>query len=417
MNNQKPGRPGFFIVLYFDEIRIIMAKNTIGVRSQEKLKEVVPSYLVYGDKEFNFLKIDEPIEFKDKTISGISFTDSHIENLVFQNGVCNIVNFQNCILEEITIYHTQISSLRIDSCKIKSVRINFGEKLFSLKNCQISSSEIQYIDIESLNKLHVSKNRLIHRLRIRNANNSIISAENINHLVIDFCKKIQLTNANLEDLSILESESLSGTLELSNIRSFTTKHSDFRRVVVSNSDFNTIGKFDILSSDYDGIKINELVYPKQLINRNTHRLLKRIAIQNNDLINAKLQGIQELICYREELWKEKNFFSWFPLWAGYLTNKNGSSIKRALISWVLASLIFFVATSAFYSLTFLDQLLSGRFFIFSLNPTHALESVFPNVEKERFEPVILSLDYIGRVVVGFMLFQVISAFRFFFKNN
>ncbi|MEQ9009380.1 MAG: hypothetical protein RLP12_15970, partial [Ekhidna sp.] len=108
---------------------------------------------------------------------------------------------------------------------------------------------------------------------------------------------------------------------------------------------------------------------------------------------------------------------WFPLWAGYLTNKIGSSIERSLISWVMASLIFFIAASSFYSIPLLEQMLSGRFFIFSLNPTHSLESVFPQITKEKFEPIILSLDYIGRVVIGFMLFQIISAFRFFFKNN
>ena len=389
----------------------------VGILNRYILEETRPQEISYELDNHQNLYVDETIDYAD-SVNYLHFKNCTFEKFNFQRGNIGIVKFENCEIQDLTVYDTNMM-IELESCIVTKFRTGFGVERFNVSKCVISNCKIEElwpwhsksILINDNHKVENITCRNVEFLRIKNQNNPNIK------ISLSSVQELHLSHQKIKSLGIYSSPSLKGNLELSNIISLTIEKCDLRDIVIAHSNFNTIKEFDLLTSDYDGIKINELAYPKQLIDRNTHRLLKRIAVQNNDLINGKLQGIQELICYRKELWKEKNYFSWFPLWAGYVTNKNGSSIKRAFISWLMISLIFFVAASSFYSEPLLNQILSGRFFIFSLNPTHSLESVFPEVSRERFEPVILSLDYIGRVAIGFVLFQIISAFRFFFKNN
>ena len=298
-----------------------------GILNEDILVDSNPEHIEFKSENHENFFVKTNVDYYD-SVNILRFHNCRFKRFSLQKGAVRILKFTNCEIQELITYDTN-AAIELESCIINEVSTGLGVERFNISKCIISNCEIEKLFLLHTKEVLINEN-ITKEIICRNIEFLRIKNQNFNDLIISLSaiKELHLSSQNIKSLEIFESIPLKGNLELKNIESISITECDLKDVVIVNSDFSTIKQFDILTSDYDGIKINDLIYPDQLINRNTHRLLKRIAIQNNDLINGKLQGIQELICYRKELWKEQNYFSWFPLWAGYLTNKNGSSIKR-----------------------------------------------------------------------------------------
>jgi len=360
----------------------------------------------------------EKIVIESVLITGrLAIISRKLSTLVIRNSVVDL-ELSLVTENEISIYINNFNSERI---KIRGHNSAHNTNRFNIESIELSKIRVTSINLEKINNIFFFSDISVNYLRVHHSkyifidNNSLI---NIQTLI--FFRIIEIrSNQHLKPKNLIldTCKELIGDLQISPSNCFKIYYCNLSNVVISNSDLSRTKSFDLLSSDYEGIKINELIYPQIIHDRNTHRLFKRIALQNQDVINAKLQGINELIAYKNELCEKKKFWSWIPLFAGYWTNKYGSSLKYAFTSWAIISLFLYFLVSLFYSDPLIESIKSGRFFIFALNPTHTLKSVFPKIESEFYKPSIITIDYLSRILIGFMIFQIISAFRFFFKNN
>jgi hypothetical protein len=94
-----------------------------------------------------------------------------------------------------------------------------------------------------------------------------------------------------------------------------------------------------------------------------------------------------------------------------ISNNHGLSIKRPIVGLFLFSILFYVlyllSINRVFISTDIDWDLFGYYFSF-LDPTHRKNFL---IDKSNFSVYTLTIDFANKIVVGFFIFQFISAFR------
>lgn len=106
----------------------------------------------------------------------------------------------------------------------------------------------------------------------------------------------------------------------------------------------------------------------------------------------------------------------FILWVFKMSNNHGLSIKRPLFGLIGFSLVFYLlyllSINRLFIDTKFDWSLVGHYFSF-LDLTHRKNFL---ISKEEFTIWTLTIDFFNKILVGFFIFQFISAFRKYVKN-
>jgi len=106
----------------------------------------------------------------------------------------------------------------------------------------------------------------------------------------------------------------------------------------------------------------------------------------------------------------------FILWLNGFSNNHGLSIKLPLLGLFGFSILFYIlylySIDRVFKYTAFDFTLVGQYFTF-LDPTHKNDFL---IKKEEFTFWTLFFDFANKIIVGFYIFQFISAFRKYVKK-
>ena len=206
---------------------------------------------------------------------------------------------------------------------------------------------------------------------------------------------------------------------------------------------NSFSNVHIILCNTDKLRTNSVDWPK-LINTPTkevqvsdeeaeitYRQLKLLSIREGDKSNEiKFSAMERRMQLKGlQYWKwnthRKNKIFWsvlrdgFILWSSWMSNNFGQSWGRA-VSWlgVLSLIIFWLVLFSScinpFALTFCE--LFGPYINF-LNPVHDSEIFAPFLpEKKTLSGLSVLFDFLGRVVSAYLYFQIVNAFRKFYKK-
>lgn len=157
--------------------------------------------------------------------------------------------------------------------------------------------------------------------------------------------------------------------------------------------------------------------------RETFRIIKRYHESQSNIIESLPFKILEKETLRIELLQFKNSFinlvNRFILWLNKKSNNYGVEFGRGLFFTAIVGLLFFIlsiiTTENYYftinpfewsSDTFLK---SVKYYFISLNPTHK----YTYLDDEAPKTAFYVWDFLGRIFVGYGIYQTIQAFRKF----
>jgi len=157
--------------------------------------------------------------------------------------------------------------------------------------------------------------------------------------------------------------------------------------------------------------------------RETFKLLKlQLQNQGNNIDSLKYANL-EIETYRNqlnrELFKEKKIKStlenYLILALNSLSNKNGKSWSRAILFTILTAVVFFylavISTDKYdFEFNFLskaDFYLNMKLFFDFLTPFHKTQFL----DEFGTTPITYLIDFIGRALIGYGIYQTIQAFR------
>jgi hypothetical protein len=140
------------------------------------------------------------------------------------------------------------------------------------------------------------------------------------------------------------------------------------------------------------------------------QLKKSLETTGNYYEAQKLQAISHdaLKQVKDIIWWDKVILA-----INGLSNNHGLSIKRPFLGFLFLSVLLYI--SYLYSLDRIfeiDCTLIGYYFSF-IDLTHRTDFL---VDKAQFNSWSLALDYVGKIVVGFFIYQFIAAFRKYGKK-
>ncbi len=121
---------------------------------------------------------------------------------------------------------------------------------------------------------------------------------------------------------------------------------------------------------------------------------------------------------KESLRKISSINGWdrFILWVNKVSNNHGLSIKRPFVGLLFFSILLYILYLLSIGRIFtdgnFDWTLVGHYFSF-LDLTHRKNFL---VSKEEFTFWTLTIDFIHKILVGFLIFQFVSAFRKYVKK-
>jgi len=121
---------------------------------------------------------------------------------------------------------------------------------------------------------------------------------------------------------------------------------------------------------------------------------------------------------KESLRRIASLSTWdkFILWVSRYSNNHGLSIKGPFLSLLILSIVFYIvylmSLGRIFVNTKIDWNLVGYYFSF-LDLTHKKDFLVPKTELNGWS---VTMDFLNKVVVGFFIFQFISAFRKYYKK-
>lgn len=430
-------------------LNIWLENNHINsLRFLHMKSEYISSNGLYG-KFISFSNID-PIDNSPNTIilNNIHAEGSVLFDQITANrsmhitpGEINDLGLYNCT----GLGTCTIDLIRSDS-KIKNMEMNYTgfkqgllcnslETIFNYPAIQIDSLSI-YVDPLYNGNLHLDK---------LNINNCEISGTNAN-------AKIQLTDCRFEIIGLIDFVNNSDFF-LSNISSFT-KHSPNSKFGIVNSkmgkahffnvDLNSFNNFIYHDSDileigishvtwFNGKKMSKKLLPGNKLSprekeakrdefkrlRDLFRQLKMIMERHGDKAYA-------LEFFRWEMWNYNQIVKLKGSLADRIilmfgqSNNFGTNWVKPLFILLLSSFICYIpialiiqkATTSKNALCSIQDNL--YIWIHMLNPAHAMDRLLPDGEKTNWQ--IYAFDMLDRILVSIFIYQIIIAFRKYFRN-
>lgn len=168
---------------------------------------------------------------------------------------------------------------------------------------------------------------------------------------------------------------------------------------------------------YDSLKPDELEDKKLVLS-----LFKKLYESRGDIVNAiELQG-RELDTQRQILSKKnKVFWERFQLCLNKYSNNFGRSWQWSIGWIVFFNLLFYLLYLHSFGLLNVNQPfdlnLAGYYFEF-MNPTHRLDFLKNYLDSNNFtlKGSSITFDFLNRIFIGYLIYQLISAFRKYGKK-
>lgn len=331
---------------------------------------------------------------------------------------CNSTYFR--VLEDSSsekgVYKEQFSKNRLDKFRY---RLDDDEKL----KFEIILS-LTYSQKKSHQVTRISKAKL-YSLTIEGSSLGKVTVENskIDNIYINNFSTLE--KCDFFDLRPLRDKSSKKRIEI--------KHSNLNNVWFDNISFDDYSDVSFYRNNYNGTKITSCLFPiriegfKKFISvENIHYKdkkdhnyysieyemflqLKKVLEHSDEFHEAKKLRTVSLITLQKI--ETLPFWDKLILKINNLSNRHGISIARPLGWLLLISIVLYVLYLATLGKIFIntgiDWTLFGYYFSF-LDVTHRLDFL---VDRKELSGLIIFIDYANKVVVGFLIFQFVAAFR------
>ena len=300
----------------------------------------------------------------------------------------------------------------------KAQKSSFNLNLAILYSQAVEESETKVIDSN------------FHSLSITGYLNGKLNIENTkieNWFIRDFSAQKEVNFFNISPLKLANNES-KFEIHKCNLDNTWFDNIDF-------SEYNTVsfyktkfGKTTFTScnfpTDYTSFEkfqtLENVHYPENKSDnyyKNQYELFLQLKMSleasGNFYESQKLQAISN-----DALKKIKQISNWDKaiLWINSKSNNHGLSIKRPLLYFFGFSIFFYIlylfSLDRIFNCNGIDFSLFGYYFSF-IDLTHRTDFL---VSKEEFNIYSLSLDFINKIVIGFFIYQFVSAFRKYGKR-
>jgi hypothetical protein len=202
------------------------------------------------------------------------------------------------------------------------------------------------------------------------------------------------------------------------------EHTDLGKTRFHDMDFTKIDTIEIASSELMQVESSNTTWfssaqlrergkdgnLKQMSNgatRHLFRQLKHAMIQQGNRIDQLYFQAVEMDAYRRSLTLRKNFADVIILMIGKYTNNFGTNYILPII-WIIAvAVVTFVCSARIQGLA-LRNVWGGLFVV--LNPAHPLDYLVP---KDKISNAFMAVDFVGRVLISILIYQLIAPFRKF----
>lgn len=258
---------------------------------------------------------------------------------------------------------------------------------------------------------------LIKKITLKGLNNDRIFIRNIDieQLIFESFENInysQFSNANFRNLEDQKSQIICKTSDLSNVylkncrfhdTQFLYDNTILKDLKLSNSPLSKV-TFELLNKRdnvFDHIQLREL-----------YSQLKTVMLNNGDKVNELIFKGEELNEQLNILRKEKiKYADQFVLAISKLTNDFGRSWVRPLWQIAVWNIIFCFLLSTCIELNpfVIEPSFQFDLFLKLFNPTHSSDTLYYSTNG------YLTIDFISRIVNSIYIFQLIMAFRKYWK--
>jgi len=366
-------------------------------------------------------------------------------NCEFLKKVTQVANIRSsleftngCRFQDVVKLHGSLSDVKFKDCIIQHLDCEdavFGSKneenkgLFKLYTCQLYEVNFRNTKFYSLaNFFRSTFHNPVTFNRTRFYDTAVLSAvtfkENVLFSYAVINKSMLLRGTFPEKGFDLSLAIIRGDLSL-----FNFKMNDFKTYNRIHKDVNVAMEkydgFNAYINAYDDV-YEDAVSNKHLIpienKRETYRILKNQLENQKNYIGAVSYAVKERRTYLIESWRElKNGVHFFnPISNMIVLSLNGLSnwfgqsyIQGALFTILIGGLFFTLALSYIgsFEFTWNYEQWQWEHFVQFLNPTHRfdyMKAVDPNPKTWFF-----IWDFIGRILVGYGIYQTIQAFRKF----
>ncbi len=367
---------------------------------------------------------------KNLCLNNISF-NMHVEFILYPEYEFKCIR---CKANKIICFSKNFdigrSKLFLKGCLFDQLFIEYYNGVFKSESCKINSIRLR-------GQLHFAN--MPDELKLETSffakNLSVINAEILafGTLIFD-CDTITFTKvSNLKSKKTVisfEGKSVNMKGEISSIEFLIASVSDSLRFEnvnfkeVTFKELHVYKSLETLNSNIEDLRVQLLMLldkTKLKINSlNSTSRLRLMCERNNFIYYAKyFQSVEQDKYYNTLTWS-KNFPEKLPLALSLYTNTFGRSWFLPIVLLLVSTHTIYLVACYFYvypDLTNLwNKFFNGHSWTFLL-PTHRYSTVFPDHEHLMYKPVVLFIDFIQRVVSGFMIFQFIRAFRFNFSTK
>jgi len=352
----------------------------------------------------------------------LKFSNCFLNDVEFQNSNCRLLLIENSVLEKITFFGHNFGQLVFISSILE--KIDFGS---ALKNISliISNSIISHFQIvaQTISNLHIDHSTF---WLLRFVGNSPEISE----------YQIEWVDCKILSLNRFKSKS---EIEFSYVKvvskgSLSFVNSDFKGMKFINCEFaDSVLEFENSQLEMFTAETNFPVNVKTngLFNRWSQaqlafgQLAKSYDAQGDTVRHLDYKS-RELHAHMRKLNFKEDPSAFLNLWANYLSNNFGRNwIQCAAITLILGAISFYliVVSSNNYSIGFgwhVDTRILNSFFHF-FNPIRDTDTnkVFEIDGKQYIKLTRRSyvLDFFAHILLAFLFYQTISAFRRFGKSN
>lgn len=430
---------------------VISAEQFIKIINSDSKNALIEDYIVKGDVIISHISIVEVslvnIRFEDVVkINKCSFTTLTFEQCV----TCKSISFEGLKVEKSIFLHDNIfDSFFISSSVIKD-------------RLEIVKSEVamplNFDKTNIIGRLQLTESRFQSDLIVRSQNidlnfhasyfassvyllSSDVAGVNISNSYfqsnLNFKRGVSLPNLFFEHCTILGNLKLISVTFDSSVSFFD---SDFNGLIsfyectfikgVNFTGVNSTGGFGINNSVfYESVffrkaQIENLdligttttkefhFFDSHIIDasRETYRQIKHSFLGQNNRLEALMYYKREMLAFLTEQKRSKGRFYNYPLGDLIILKLNQISNNFGT-SWTRGLLFILVSTTITYSLYFFSlNLKCSDYFVYYfefINPVHR----FQYIETENYNGISNLIDFLGRIVNGYGVYQLIQAFR------
>ncbi len=376
-----------------------LAKFSAGILQNIEFIGSIISGIILNGSEVNKIKIEGSV------VDGLTLKDDLI--LKYFEGI-------NIIIETLHFNSKFLSFFRIDSSFIQNLSFQgvLGkESTFFVSNCCLNT--LQFRNFINGGFINFSYTKLLEE-KVNPSKENLTILLKVSKLGTTNISKVFLNTKNIEDFQRKNEKSLL-KIENSNLGRSEFAGCNFTNAIFSYKDSKITEIF--LTSD---TLLPEVIKGSESQKRYLYTQLKKVYDQQGDQVNSNIQFAKEMNYYIESLSWGSNFWEKLRLSLNQFSNNHGQSWEQALgVTLGIGYLLFAIyGTVLLFSQKVNDPIIFKQspflFFIEFINPIH--KANFMVNEEKYLNGWVLTSDGISRIIMAYLVYQLVQAFRKQGKN-